>query len=91
MRFTKFVTPACCGRTSLRAELGEPITPRLVTLFKGQGFAELEHFTKVGMMYVESQALIVTGPIGSNKIQIKCKGKECSQDILQLESFLISI
>lgn len=91
MKFETFVTPACCGKTSLRAELGAPITPKLISLLVSHGFTELMHFTKAGIMYLENSSLIVTGPIGSTKIQIKCKHKDCTVAKADLENYLLSL
>jgi hypothetical protein len=52
------------------------------------GFTESEHFTKAGILYVDNLDLIVTGPIGSDRLQVKCKINDCEQKVNDFEVLL---
>lgn len=51
-------------------------------------FTELKHFTTAGIMYMQSKELILTGPIGSDSIQVQCRVKDCVESYQQLENLL---
>jgi len=52
------------------------------------GFKEALHFTKAGILYVDNNELIVTGPIGSDRLQVKCKISDCTQKVNDFEVLL---
>ncbi len=91
MKVTRFSVQSCCGSTSLILKLDRPIDNSLISFLKQQGFNELSHFTQAGILYVDSLELIVTGPIGSNKLQVKCKRADCSQIFNNFEVLLQQI
>lgn len=81
MKVDRRAVKACCGKTSLLLILNKPIDKSIITHFKSIGYKELEHFTKAGILYIENDHLIATGPIGSNKLQIKCRTNNCQSEV----------
>lgn len=79
---------ACCSSKSTFFKLSEPISNKLLSYLTDNGFNELKHFTKMGLLYVENQNLILSGSIGSNKIQVKCKKRDCDQYLLEAENLI---
>lgn len=88
MQVERHVVQACCGKTSLIFKTNRPILPGDITALVGLGFKEATHFTKAGILYVDNPDLIITGPIGSDRLQVKCKIKECDQKVNDFEVLL---
>jgi hypothetical protein len=57
------------------------------------GFTEAKHFTKVGMVYVDNPALIVSGSIGADRLNAKCKNKDanCDKILNDFEELLLKL
>jgi len=82
---------SCCGGDGVFIKLDAPITINLLNLLKQQNYIESEMFTRSGILYMDNQSLTLTGAFGSNKIQIKCKIKNCTPALDELEKLLNSI
>jgi hypothetical protein len=91
MKIERFIIQACCGRKSLIFKTDQPLSIDILNKFVELGFKEAKHFTKAGILWVDNINFIITGPIGSNKLQVKCKKKECDSDINDLETLLLSM
>lgn len=89
MNIERFTIQACCGKTSLIFKTDQPITQNLLTFLVNAGFVEAAHFTKAGILYVDNPDLIITGPFGSDKLQVKCKVKDCEQKVNDFETLLL--
>lgn len=83
----KFVTKACCGRTTTSFKTVK-IKKELISFLVEKGFKEHQHFTKNGMLYVENNNIIISGQIGNISINVKCRKSNCDQDINDLELYL---
>lgn len=81
MNIEKFTVQACCGKKSTIYKIDRPIDTNLIAAFVALGFVESEHFTKAGILYVDNMDFIVTGPIGSNRLQVKCRRSDCDQKL----------
>lgn len=88
MKTERFTSKSCCGATSVILKIDCSISSSLIDYLKSIGFKEEEHFTKVGILYVTNSEFILTGPIGSNKLQIKCRKKDCNQKLNDVELLL---
>lgn len=88
MKVERFTTQACCGRTSQIFKTDRPITSGDIESLKKLGFIEATHFTKAGILYVDNPDLIVTGPIGSDRLQVKCKIQDCVKKVNDFEVLL---
>ena len=88
MKIEKFSVTSCCGAKSIIFKIGVPIDTKLLEALVSIGFKELAHFTAVGILYVDNSEFIITGPIGSNRLQVKCKKKECDQKLNNFEELL---
>jgi hypothetical protein len=62
-----------------------------VLIFINLGFLELAHFTSAGIMYIENYDFIITGPIGSNRLQVKCRRANCESKLDDLEKIFQNI
>lgn len=91
MKVERFSIQACCGRKTTIYKIDRPIDTNLLAALVALGFTELAHFTAAGILYVDNLDFIVTGPIGSNRLQVKCKRADCEQKIGNLESLLQQI
>lgn len=85
MNIEKFSIQACCGKTSIIYKIDRPIDSNLLNSLVEFGFTELSHFTAAGILYVDNLDFIITGPIGSNRLQIKCKRANCEQKLGDIE------
>ncbi len=88
MQVTRHTVQSCCGGTSLIFKTSRPILPKDIEGLVKLGFTEAAHFTKAGILYVQNDTLIVTGPIGSDRLQVKCKVSDCAQKVNDFEVLL---
>ena len=88
MKVEKFVVKACCGKTSTYFKINAPINKTILDSLVSSGFTESEHFTKAGLLYINSPYLVVTGSFGSNRLQVKCRTTNCSEKVDEFESLL---
>ena len=88
MEIEKIYFKSCCGGEGTILKLSSPISKDLLNALKQQSYVESEVFTRSGILYVDNKQLTVTGAFGSNKLQLKCKSKDCNQIINQLEELL---
>ena len=91
MKIDKFTVQACCGKKSTIYKIDRPIDSNLLASIVALGFSELAHFTVAGILYADNSDFIVTGPIGSNRLQVKCKHSDCDQKLNKLEGLLQQI
>jgi hypothetical protein len=91
MNIERFTVQACCGKKSTIYRIDRPIDTNLLASFISLGFTELTHFTEAGILYVDNLDFIVTGPFGSNRLQVKCKRSDCDQKLNELEELLQQI
>lgn len=88
MRVDRRIVQVCCGGTSIILKTDRPIMPDDINKLVGLGFKETANFTKSGILYVDNTDLIVTGPLGSDRLQVRCKirdEKVCDQKIKDFE------
>ena len=91
MKIEKFTVQACCGKKSTIYKIDRPIDTNLLAALVALGFTELSHFTAAGILYADNMDFIVTGPIGSNRLQVKCKKADCDQKLNDIEVLLQQI
>ena len=91
MKLEKFDVKACCGRMTVIFKADTTISASTINELVKVGFKELAHFTKAGILYVENSTFVLTGPIGSDRLQVKCKKQDCSKEMVELENTLSSI
>jgi hypothetical protein len=88
MKVERFTVKSCCGAKSIIFKTDSPIDKKLLETLVSLGFKELAHFTAVGILYADNLDFIVTGPFGSNRLQVKCKKKDCDQKLNDFERLL---
>jgi hypothetical protein len=88
MLVSRFSINACCGTKSLVFKTSRPIAKTDIDGLVPLGFTEAPNFTKAGILYLDNQWLIITGPIGADRLTVKCKGKDCDQKVNDLEELL---
>lgn len=91
MKFERFSIQACCGRKAIIFKLGQPINEKFIFSLVALGYKEHVHFTKAGIMYADNLDFIVTGPIGSDKLQVKCKKGNCDAKLNDFEALLAQL
>lgn len=88
MKAQRFNLKACCGGTSIIFKTDTPITESTLKSLISFGFNEVNHFTKCGILYADNSDFIVTGPFGSDRLQVKCKKPDCNQKISDFEALI---
>jgi hypothetical protein len=73
MNLERHSIQSCCGKTAVIFKTDAALTKTFIEFLVNNSFKELAHFTAAGLIYVENSELIITGPIGSDRIQVKCK------------------
>lgn len=89
MKVERFLIQACCNKKQIVFKLDKPVGQGLLDVLKSNGFTEAPHFTKAGMLYADSPELIVTGPFGGDKLNVKCKKADCEQILNDFEALLV--
>lgn len=91
MKLERYIIQGCCKKIQIVFKLDRPIDKSLIELFKANGFNELVHFTQAGLMYVENIDGIISGPIGADKLNVKCRKDNCDTFLNNIEQLLIAI
>ena len=82
-------TSSCkCSKGQILLELSVPLDKSNLQLFANTRFLENKTYTNLGLFYIESIDLTAIGPYGSNRLNIKCKTANCSNNIIELEEIL---
>jgi|TARA_R110000868_G_scaffold99024_3_gene272628 hypothetical protein len=91
LKIEKFNIQACCGGTAIIYKVSPAISKEFQSQLINLGFVESAHFTKAGILYVDNLDFIVSGPFGTNKLQVKCKKKNCEQALNNFEALLLTL
>ncbi len=91
MKITRFVIPACCGRKQIVFTMDRPVQQALVDHLTSNGFTENKHFSKVGMLYVDNSDLIVSGPMGTDRVNVTCLKDDCEKILNDFEALLLKM
>lgn len=81
-------TKSCCGSNSIFLKLDVSIDKRLLEELVLNKYIEYRNFTSAGILYAYNKDLYVTGPFGSNRLQIKCKTSKCNESLDILEDII---
>lgn len=90
MKVERYSIQACCGKKALVFKTDKPLTKDIIVFLVNSGFKEATNFTKAGILYVENTDFIITGPLGTDRLQVKCRSSDCEQKINNLETILIN-
>lgn len=88
MKVERFNIQSCCGNMALILKTDRPLNKIHLAGLVKLGFKEALHFTQAGILYVDNMDFTITGPLGSDRLTVKCKHKECTQKINDLEVLL---
>lgn len=91
MKIERFSIQACCGRTSIIFKTDRPLNTLHISEFCKLGYTEHKHFTQAGILYVDNLDFILTGPLGSDRLQVKCKTANCEPKVNDLEKILLKL
>jgi hypothetical protein len=93
LNIKKYQIDSCCGSKQIVIEVPFPIKRELLSYFINERYSSPKEYAKTtsSLLYVENDNLIAIAAIGSNLFKIKCKHKDCSDDILSFEETLKAI
>ena len=91
MKVERISVQTCCGGMGLFFKTDQGLTADFITKLVELGFKELPQFTKAGIIYVDNVDLIVTGPLGSDRLQVKCKSADCAEKLNEFEALLLTL
>lgn len=91
MKLTRFTVQSCCGGTTIIYKVDQPLSKELISKLIFHKFIEQTNFTQAGILYMNNEKYILTGPIGSNRLQVKCKIQNCTQNLNDLEALLSTL
>lgn len=77
-----------CAKEQFLLEINKPFDKLDLQFFTNSDFMENKTYNNLGLLYVESVDLVAIAPFGSNRMQIKCKTSNCSNNIIKLEEIL---
>lgn len=91
MNISRNQVKTCCGGTSLLIKTNKTLDKGFISFMSNLGFVEAEHFTKVGIIYVESDDLILQGPMFNARLTVTCKINKdrCLQRLDEIEKELL--
>ena len=89
MKIERLEVLACCGRKQIIFKIDRPLDLALLEVLKNNGFTEAPGFAKAGMIYADNLDLIVSGPIGMDKLNVNCKKDNCEKILNDFEELLI--
>lgn len=87
----KVETKACCGKSQVILQFDFPLEAEHIQHFSKYDFNSSKSYESRGILYLEDKNLVVMGPIGSNRLTIKCKNKQCNESITIVEEILKNI
>jgi hypothetical protein len=82
---------ACCGKTQTTLQLGFALDAAHIPIFTASGFILSKSYIDRGILYIEDKNISAMGPIGSNRLQIRCKNTDCIASTDKLEAILKNI
>ncbi len=88
MSVTRHLTKSCCGSRILILESNKAIRKSQIQIFRDAGFAIPENLLQAGVFYVQQGNLIATCLFGTNKINVRCNGPTCEQQLNKFEQLL---
>jgi hypothetical protein len=88
MNVTKFIVPACCGTTTIIFKTSQPLNKSHIVALQKLGFVESAQFTASGLLHVNNPDFIITGPLGQDRLTVKCRNADCDQKLKELEVLL---
>lgn len=91
MKTERFSVQSCCGKTAIILKTDTPLSIEHLKKLVSLGFIEAKHFTQAGIIYADNSDFILSGPIGSDRLQVKCKKSGCEDKISDLEAQLQQI
>ena len=91
MKTDRHIIQACCGRTAVILKTDRPLDNNLITFLVNFGFNEAKHFSNAGIIYLDNEDFILTGPIGSDRLQVKFKKTNDYEKLEELENKLKEI
>jgi Ni,Fe-hydrogenase I small subunit len=86
MNIKKFEVKSCCGKSSTLLKTDKPVSKDFLQKLISLGYTPSEMFLKSGILYVDSDELTLTGSIGSNNLQAKCKKENCNEILSRFEN-----
>jgi hypothetical protein len=82
----------CCGGVMYTLKTNEALSINLINTLTSKGFKESTHYTKAGILYMDNLDFIISGPLGSTKLQVKCKkSKDCDEKLNNFEALLLNL
>ncbi len=77
-----------CSKKETFLELNFPLDFKHLPYFISLGYKEKKAYGNSGLFFIEDSTLIAIGPVGSNRLQIKCKKPQCLDSLDRLESLI---
>ena len=91
MKVERIILPACCGNKQIIFKFDRPIQQDIINYLKSNEFIESENFTKVGMLYMHNSDIIVSAPMGADRVNVRCKKSACEQILNDFEALLLKM
>jgi len=91
IKVERFLIQACCGRKSLIFRADQPLTEEVLAKLVQVGFKPHDNLVKAGILYADNDALIISGPFGSDRLQVSCKMQDCEQNLKDFEELLLKL
>lgn len=88
MKYSKSEIKSCCGKISHMYKFEITTDKSFMQKFLDKGFIDAPFLTKCGVLYIENDDLILTGTLGGNSLQAKCKRVKCDDIFGSLEQLI---
>lgn len=79
MKIKFFEVKSCCGKSSTLLKLDKTVSEDMLNRLVSLGYKPNQIFFKSGILYVEREDLTLTGSMGSNSLQARCRKQNCKE------------
>lgn len=93
MKIKEYKGSACCGGKgeTIFYKIEKAVDQNFANYFINLGLQQADHLKKAGVIYVYNGEYTLSAPIGSTKLQYKCKLKECIEIKNKVENILLNM
>lgn len=81
MSIKRHIVRSCCGSKAFIFEANKPIRKNQIYIFERHNYTLPSNFKVAGVFYARRGNLVATSAYGSNRINVRCSGKGCIEQL----------
>lgn len=87
----RYQVKSCCGKSNLIFQLDKAINKGHLKHFIDAGYQAPEMFAKHGVFHVRGHGIFAQASFGTTRVNVKCSGDDCSNQLNEFEKLLENI